>query len=122
MYRAMKELNHSQTGELAEYHLPVANAVLASAKPEFVMPKPNVVEPMPSKAPTAPVFPNAELDTLKSNALTLNTLLVLPKPIVPLPTPNRTPAAQTFSSSRTIAAKSKFAASKPNMLAPAVHE
>ena len=30
MYRAMKELNHSQTGELAEYHLPVANAELAS--------------------------------------------------------------------------------------------
>src|SRR6202047_362745 len=30
MYRAMKELNHSQTGELAEYHLPVARAELAS--------------------------------------------------------------------------------------------
>src|ERR1700693_4072156 len=50
MYRAMKELNHSQTGELAEYHLPVANAVLASAKPELTMPKPNVVEATPRKA------------------------------------------------------------------------
>src|ERR1700722_9731419 len=39
LYRAMKELNHSQTGELAEYPLPVANAVLASAKPEFVAPR-----------------------------------------------------------------------------------
>src|ERR1700731_2376211 len=41
MYRAIKELNHSQTGELAEYHLPVANAALAYAKPEFVAPRPN---------------------------------------------------------------------------------
>src|SRR6202047_813284 len=73
MYRAMKELNHSQTGELAEYHLPVANAVLAYAKPEFVVPKPNVVEPTPHNTPMAPVFPNAESNTPK-----LNTLLVLP--------------------------------------------
>src|ERR1700682_987167 len=64
MYRAMKELNHSQTGELAEYHLPVANAVLASAEAEFVIRKPNAVEPTPHDAPMAPVFPNTELNTL----------------------------------------------------------
>src|ERR1700719_559674 len=120
MYRAMKELNHSQTGELAEYHLPVANAVLASAKPEFTMPEPNVVEATPRKAPTAPVFPNAELGTP-----TLNTLLVLPKPIAPTPVPNRTPATRilsTSSTSRAIAVNSRFAVSKPNTLVPAVHE
>ncbi len=60
MYRAMKELNHSQTGELAEYHLPVANTELASAKLEFVVLKPNAAEPMPHNAPVAPMFPNAE--------------------------------------------------------------
>jgi nucleoid-associated protein YgaU len=120
LYRAMKELNHSQTGELAEYHLPVANAVLASAKPEFTMPKPNVVEATPRKAPTAPVFPNGELSTP-----TLNTLLVLPKPIAPTPVPNRTPATRilsTSSTSRAIGVNSRFAVSKPNMLVPAVHE
>src|ERR1700732_1929861 len=58
MYRAMKELNHSQTGELAEYHLPVANAVLASAKPEFVVPRPNALESTPHNTPAALVFPN----------------------------------------------------------------
>jgi len=116
MYRAMKELNHSQTGELAEYHLPVANAVLASAKPEFVVPRPNALESTPHNTPAALVFPNTDL-----NAVKLNTLLVLPKPIVPAPTPNRT-HAPTTSTSRTIAAKSKFAVSKPNMLAPAAHE
>jgi nucleoid-associated protein YgaU len=119
MYRAMKELNHSQTGELAEYHLPIANAVLASAKPEFTMPKPNVVEATPRKAPTAPVFPNVELSTP-----TLNTLLVLPKPIAPTPVPNRTPATRTLSTStsRAIAVNSKFGLSNPKMLPPAVHE
>jgi len=116
MYRAMKELNRSQTGELAEYHLPVANAVLASAKPEFLMPKPNALEATPHTTPTAPVIANTELNTL-----TLNTLLVLPKPVVPAPTPNRMPAASTFSTLRTIAAK-KFAVSKPNMLVPSTHE
>jgi len=117
MYRAMKELNHSQTGELAEYHLPVTNAVLAYAKPEFVVLKPNVLESTPHNTPAALVFPNTDL-----NAVKLNTILVLPKPIVPAPTPNRTHAAPTTSTSRTIAAKSKFAVSKPNMLAPATHE
>src|ERR1700692_12042 len=117
MYRAMKELNHSQTGELAEYHLPVANAVLASAKPEFVVPRPNALEATPHNTRAALVFPNTDL-----NAVKLNTLLVLPKPIVPAPTPNRTPAAPTTSSPRTVAAKSKFAVSKPNMLAAAAHE
>jgi nucleoid-associated protein YgaU len=116
MYRAMKELNHSQTGELAEYHLPVTNAVLAYAKSEFAVPKPNAVEPTQHAIPTAPVFSNTDL-----NALKLNSLLVLPKPIVPAPTPNRAPTARTFSSSRTIV-NSKFAVSKPNMLVPAAHE
>src|SRR6202163_4851697 len=117
MYRAMKELNHSQTGELAEYHLPVANAVLASVKPEFVMPKPNVVEPTPHDAPMAPVFPNTELNTLKSNAL-----LAPAKQNVPAPTPKNAPTAPTFTTSEAIAAKAKFAISKPNMLVPAAHE
>src|SRR6202047_1980885 len=94
MYRAMKELNHSQTGELAEYHLPVANAVLASAKPEFVIPKPSAVEPTPHDAPTAPVFPNTELNTLKSNAL-----LAPAKPNVPAPTPKHVPTAPIFTTS-----------------------
>ena len=116
MYRAMKELNHSQTGELAEYHLPVTNAALAYAEPEFALPKPSVVAATPHNTPAALLFPNADL-----NAVKLNTLLVLPKPIVPAPTPNRT-HAPTTSTSRTIAAKSKFAVSKPNMLAPAAHE
>jgi len=117
MYRAMKELNHSQTGELAEYHMPVANAVLASAKLEFVAPKPNTVEATPPNAPTAPVFPNAEL-----NALKLNSLLVPAKPNVPAPTPKPRPAAQTFSTLGAFAGKTKFAVSKPNMLVPAVYE
>ena len=117
MYRAMKELNHSQTGELAEYHLPVANAVLASAKPEFVIPKPSAVEPTPHDAPTAPVFPNTELNTLKSNAL-----LAPAKPNVPAPTPKHAPTAPTFTTSGAIAAKAKFAVSKPNMLVAAAHE
>jgi len=117
MYRAMKELNHSQTGELAEYHLPVANAVLASVKPEFVMAKPNVVEPTSHTTPTAPQFPNTEL-----TAVEVNTLLVLPKPVVPVPTVSRTRAVQTSSTSKKTAMKSKFAVSKPNMLVPTSHE
>jgi nucleoid-associated protein YgaU len=117
MYRAMKELNHSQTGEFAEYHLPVANAVLAYAKPEFAVPKPNAAEPVPYTTPIAPVFPNTEL-----NALKLNTLLVLPKPIVSAPTSERTLTTHTFSNSRSIAANAKFAVSKPNKLVPTMHE
>jgi LysM domain len=117
MYRAMKELNHSQTGELAEYHLPVANAVFASVKPEFVMPKGKVVEPTPQTTPTAPQFPNREL-----TALNMNTLLVLPKPVVPAPTPNRRPSAYTSSPSKKTAVKSKFTVSKPNMLVSTPHE
>ena len=117
MYRAMKELNHSQTGELAEYHLPVTNAALAYAKPEFVAPRPNAIEPTTHNAPASPLLPNPDLNALRSN-----TLLVLPKPIVPAPTPNRTTAAHTVSSSRTIAAKTMFAVSKPNMPASVGHE
>ena len=117
MYRAMKELNHSQTGELAEYHLPVTNAALAYAKPEFVAPRPNAIEPTTNNAPASPLLPNPDLNALRSN-----TLLVLPKPIVPAPTPNRTTAAHTVSSSRTIAAKTMFAVSKPNMPASVAHE
>src|SRR6202040_2196368 len=97
--------------------MPVANAVLASAKLVFVAPKPNTVEATPPNTPTAPVFPNAEL-----NALKLNSLLVPAKPNVPAPTPRRRPAAQTFSTSGAFAAKTKFAVSKPNMLVPAVFE
>jgi nucleoid-associated protein YgaU len=117
IYRAMKELNHSQTGELAEYHLPVANAELASVKVEFRAPKPNVVEAMAHDTLMAPVFPNADLNTLK-----LNTPLMQPQPIAPAPRPSHTPAGQTFSTSRAIAAKATFAISKPNMPVPAVHE
>src|ERR1700686_1379603 len=120
IYRAMKELNHSQTGELAEYHLPVANAVFASAKPEFAMPKPNVAAPPLLNTPAAPEFPNAESDMLKSKSLTLNSLLVQPKPTVPAP--NRGPAARPFSTSKTIASKSKFAVLSPNMFVPATYE
>src|SRR6202140_3658605 len=117
MYRAMKELSHSQIGDLAQYHLPVANAALASAKPEFVMPKPNVIEPTTHTTPTAPQFPNTELTPLK-----VNTLLVLPKPAVPAPTPNRRPSAYTSSPSKKTAMKSMFTVSKPNMLVPPPHE
>jgi nucleoid-associated protein YgaU len=117
MYRAMKELNHTQTGELAEYHLPVANAELASAKPEFAVSRPSAMVSTPHETPTAPVFPNVELNTLK-----LNTLSVVPKPNVPAPTTNRAPAARTFPSAGTVAAKAKFAVSKPNMLVLAPHE
>jgi LysM repeat protein len=117
MYRAMKELDHSQTGELAEYHLPGVNAVLAYAKPDFVVVRPNVFEPTPHNTPMAPVFPNAE-----SKTPNLNTLLVLPKPIVPAPTPNRRPSVHTSSTSKTFAVNAKFAVSKPNLLAPTVHE
>ena len=117
IYRAIKELNHSQTGELAEYHLPVANAVLASAKPEFIAPKPNVVELTSRNTPIAPVFPNTELTALK-----LNTLLVPAKPNVPAPTPKRVPSTPPFSTSRSVAAKAKFAVSKPNILVPAAYE
>ncbi|HTG26780.1 MAG TPA: LysM peptidoglycan-binding domain-containing protein [Methylomirabilota bacterium] len=117
MYRAMKELNHSQTSELAEYHLPVANAVLAYDKTEFVVPRPHVVDPVPYNTPAAPVFPNTDL-----TALRLNTLVVPPTPIVPAPAPNRAPTAKTFSASRTVAAKITFAVSKPNMLIPTAHE
>jgi nucleoid-associated protein YgaU len=117
MYRAIKELNHSQTGELAEYHLPVTNTALAYAKPEFVAPRPNALQSTPPNAPAAPLFRNPDF-----NALRLNTLLVLPKPIVPAPTPNRTTAAHPVSTSRTIAAKTTFAVSKPNVPASVAHE
>jgi nucleoid-associated protein YgaU len=117
MYRAMKELNHSQTGELAQYHLPVTDTALAYAKPEFVAPRPNAIEPTTHNAPAAPLFPNPNL-----NAPRLNTLLVLPTPIVLAPTPNRTTAAHAVSISRTIAAKTTFAVSKPNMPASVAHE
>jgi nucleoid-associated protein YgaU len=117
MYRAMKEFHHSQTGEFAEYHLPVANAVLGYAKPEFAVPKPNAVEPIPHTTPVAPVFPNTDLNTLQ-----LNDLLVGPKPFVPAPTSKRTPTAHTFAPSRSIAANPKFAVSKPNMLVPTMRE
>src|ERR1700693_5958696 len=55
LYRAMKELNHSQTGELAEYHLPVTNAALAYENPEFVAPRPNAVKPTTHNAPDPPL-------------------------------------------------------------------
>ncbi|HEY5069261.1 MAG TPA: LysM peptidoglycan-binding domain-containing protein, partial [Candidatus Acidoferrum sp.] len=117
MYRAMKELNHSQTGELAEYHLPVANAELASANVEFIVPKPNAVTPLPYNTPAAPFFPNTEVNTP-----TLNTLLVSPKPNIPAPTPNRLTAAKLRSMARTVSADAKFAASRPNMLVRSAHE
>src|ERR1700732_592186 len=113
----MKELDHSQTGDLAEYHLPVANAELASSNLEFVAPKPNAVEPTPRDTPTAPVFLNTDLNTLK-----LNTLLVPAKPNVAAPTPKHVPTASTFSTSGAIAAKGKFVVSKPGMLVPTAHE
>jgi nucleoid-associated protein YgaU len=106
----MKELNHSQTGELAEYHLPVTDAPLAYAKSEFIAPRPNPIEPTTHNAPAAPLFPNPDLNALRSN-----TLLVLPTPIVRAPTPIRSTAAHAVSISRTIAAKTMFAVSKPNM-------
>src|ERR1700719_750855 len=114
MYRAMKELNHLQTGELAEYRLPVTNTALAYAKPEFVAPRPNAVELTTHNAPAAPLFPNPDL-----NGPRLNTLLVLPTPIVPAPA---TTAAHTVSISRTIAEKTMFAVSKPNAPASVAHE
>jgi nucleoid-associated protein YgaU len=117
MYRAMKELNHSQTGELAEYHLPVANAELASANVEFIVPKPNTVAPPPHNPPVAPAFPNT-----KVNTPTLNALLVSPKPNVPAPTPNRLTTAKPRSMARTVSADVKFAVSRPNMLVRAAHE
>jgi len=116
MYRAMEELNHWQTGELAEYHLAVANAVLAYDKTEFVVPRPHVVDPMPHNTPAAPVFPNTDLTALRL------TLVVLPTPAVPAPAPNRASTAKTLSASRTIAAKTTFAVSKPNMLIATAHE
>jgi nucleoid-associated protein YgaU len=106
MYRAMKELNHSQTGELAEYHLPAATAALAYA------PKPHVIEPTPHNTPVAPEFPNNELNTPQ-----LNSLLVPSKPIAPAS--NR---ASVISSSRSVIANAKFSVSKPNMLVPTSHE
>jgi nucleoid-associated protein YgaU len=117
MYRAMKEFNHSQTGELAEYHLPVTNTALAYAKPEFVAPRPTAVEPTTHNAPAAPLFPNPNLNAPRSN-----TLLVLPTPIVPAPTPNRTAASHAVSISRTIATKTMFAVSKPNTPVSVAHE
>jgi hypothetical protein len=116
MYRAMKELSHSQTGELAEYHLPVTNAELAYAKSEFIATRPNPVGLTTHNAPAAPLFPNPDLNALRSN-----TLLVPPTPIVPT-TPLRTTAAHAVSISRTIAAKTMFAASRPNMPASVAHE
>jgi nucleoid-associated protein YgaU len=112
MYRAMKELNHSQTGELAEYHLPTATAVLAYANPAFVVPKPHVIEPTTHNTPVAPEFPNNELNTPK-----LNSLLVPSKPIAPA-----SHRASLILSSRLIIANAKFAVSKPNMLLPTTHE
>lgn len=59
MYRAMKELQ-MQTGAPTEYHLPAAGAALASPEvtpkvtTEFVMPKPNAVQPVSGTTPTAP--------------------------------------------------------------------
>jgi nucleoid-associated protein YgaU len=117
MYRAMKELNHSQTGELAEYHLPVTSTALAYAKPEFVAPMPNAIEPSTHNAPVAPLFSNPNLDAVR-----LNTLLVPPTPLVPAPTPDRTTAVHAVSISRAIAAKTMFAVSKPNMPASVAHE
>ena len=117
MYRAMKELNHSQTSELTEYHLPVTNAELAYAKPEFIASRPNPVEPTTHNAPAPPLFPNPAL-----NAPRLDTLLVLPTPIMLAPTPNRATAAHAVSISRTIAAKTMFAVSKPNMPASVAPE
>jgi LysM repeat protein len=117
MYRAMKELNHSQTGELAEYHLPVANAELASANVEFVVPKPNAIAPPPRNTPAAPSFPNTD-----ENTPTLNALLVSPKPNVPAPTPNRLPTPKPRSIARTVSADVRFTVSKPNLLARSAHE
>jgi nucleoid-associated protein YgaU len=112
MYRAMKELNHSQTGELAEYHLPTATAALAYANSAFIPPKPRVIEPTPRDFPAAPVFPDTQLNIPK-----LNALLVPSKPIVPA-----SHRASVISSSRPIVANAKFAVSKPNMLVPTSHE
>jgi nucleoid-associated protein YgaU len=112
MYRAMKELNHSQTGELAEYHLPAATAALAYANPAFIPSKPHATEPTMHTTPVAPEFPNHEL-----NAPKLNSLLVPSRPIAPV-----SHRASVISSSRVIVANAKFAVSKPNVLAPTSHE
>ncbi|MEQ1354045.1 MAG: LysM peptidoglycan-binding domain-containing protein, partial [Candidatus Acidiferrum sp.] len=58
MYRAIKEL--SLDGQIAEFHLPEANAV-AAPKPglvlrDFVAQKPNLVPSKTTKAPVAPIF------------------------------------------------------------------
>jgi nucleoid-associated protein YgaU len=112
MYRAMKELHHAQTGELAEYHLPAATAALAYPNPAFLAPTPHVIEPTPHNAPLAPEFPSHELNTPK-----LNSLLVPSKPIAPA-----SHRASVVPSSRPITANAKFAVSKPNMLAATMHE
>lgn len=117
MYRAMKELNHPQTGELAEYHLPVANAELAAPNVEFVVPKPNATAPPPHNTPAAPAFPNTEV-----NAPALNALLVSPIPNVPAPTPNHVTSAKSHSTAKAVSADAKFAVSRPNMLVRSAHE
>ena len=89
MFRALKELNHSQTGETAEFHLPFSNAVLASPKPEFVIPKPRAVQPSTSSMPAAPVFPNAVWPSAEPR-------FVVPKPRAVQPSMLREPTAPVF--------------------------
>lgn len=117
MYRAMKELNHSQTGEFAEYHLPTSNSVLASPKLEFVVGRPKSLELPARKVPTPPVFSNTDLLAPK-----LNSLLVEPKPAAPTAAIKRSTGVPTVSTPPTIPAKSRFASSRPHIFVPATQE
>jgi nucleoid-associated protein YgaU len=88
--RALKELK-SQTEQPAEFHLPFANAVLASPKPEFIAPKPIVVERTTPATPMAPEFPAVEVASPKARPE-----FVMPRPSTVQPSTNVAPIAPEF--------------------------
>jgi nucleoid-associated protein YgaU len=100
MFRALKEL--SQAGQYAEFHLPLANAELASPEPvrKFIVPQPRVMQPADHTAPTAPEFPTAAtaaLEPRRESAMpTAVHEFVVPKPSAVQPTTRPAPVAPVF--------------------------
>jgi nucleoid-associated protein YgaU len=116
MFRALKELK-TRDRESAQFHLPGANPVLASPKPEFMASKPRSVQPVTRGTPKAPEFPNATLTAPKAPFA-----YPMPKPNSLQPSIRRDPMAPVFanSSARSLAARPGLSVVTPSVPRPAM--
>jgi nucleoid-associated protein YgaU len=100
IFRALKQL--TQAGQTAEFHLPTANAELASPKPmrEFVVLKPRALQPSTRRTPPAPELSDVATATSapgrESAPPEPKREFVVPKPNTVQPSTRTTPVAPVF--------------------------